>query len=258
MVRFSVCGTNFAAANPFSNVHEGTLERSTRGIERIPLTYDVEPDVPVEAYLLRHTKERKTLPNGESIGIVLFHSSGPNNLNVEGSIDAAQEASIGAQLAERGYTVICPRCFIYRPDFDGHNPRAHHLERVEEMLEKHPQWKGMGRMIWDGIRAVDVLVEHCRMHVGRIGAIGHSLGAKEVLFTMAFDSRIAAGVFCDGGIGVSFSNWEDEWYLGAEIFNEFCHDNHEILALIAPRAFLITGGKYDHDGAWPYMEHGHI
>jgi len=127
------------------------------------------------------------------------------------------------------------------------------MERVKEMSQKHPQWKGMARMIWDGIRAVDVLIDY-GMHAGRVGAIGHSLGAKEVLFTMAFDSRIAAGVFSDGGIGVSFSNWEDEWYLGSQIYTKFSRDNHEVLAFIAPRAFLITGGKYDNDGAWPYVE----
>ena len=61
---------------------------------------------------------------------------------------------------------------------------------------------------------------------------------------------------CEGGIGLSFSNWDAEWYLGKQIHRPgFHHDHHELLALVAPRAFLLIGGE-SADGAqsWPYME----
>jgi dienelactone hydrolase len=228
-------------------------KESSAGIERIHLSYKVEKNVTVRAYLLRHQRKQKRFEE-KPLGVVLFHASGPNTIDVEGSIDARQHNSIGAKLAEQGYTVICPRCFIYRSDFDGEKPRDHHTTQVKEMQRKHPKWKGMARMIWDGMRAVDVLIKEYHVAADRIGAVGHSLGAKQVLFTMAFDKRIAAGVFSDGGIGISFSNWEDEWYLGPKIYQSSKRDNHEILALIAPRAFLLVGGKVDHDGAWPFIE----
>src|SRR5207253_6601076 len=138
-------------------VKEGTKQCSA-GIERVHLSYDVEKDVPVEGYLIRHETRKKTFA-GRQIGVVLFHASGPNTINVEGSIDPGQETGIGAQLAEQGYTVICPRCFIYRPDFDGRNPRDHHAQQVNYMRQNHPKWKGMARMIWDAMRAVDVLTK---------------------------------------------------------------------------------------------------
>ena len=61
---------------------------------------------------------------------------------------------------------------------------------------------------------------------------------------------------CEGGVGLSFSNWDADWYLGAQIRDPgFHHDNHEVLALAAPRPVLIIGGE-SADGArsWPYLE----
>jgi cephalosporin-C deacetylase-like acetyl esterase len=39
----------------------------------------------------------------------------------------------------------------------------------------------------------------------RIGAAGHSLGAKETLYLAAFDERIQAAVASDAGIGLTLS-----------------------------------------------------
>ena len=170
-------------------------------------------------------------------------------------LDPSEELGIAAHLAELGFTVICPRCFIYGRDFDGSNPQAHHAEQIDLMRERHPKWKGMARMIVDGRRAVDVLVNYLGVHRERVGAIGHSLGAKQVLYLMAFDERVAAGVFSDGGIGLSFSNWDAVWYLGPTIRNpESLLENHQVLAMIAPRSFLLVGGEFDHDGAWPFID----
>jgi pimeloyl-ACP methyl ester carboxylesterase len=90
----------------------------------------------------------------------------------------------------------------------------------------------------------------------RLGSIGHSLGGKEALYHAAFDERIRAAVSCEGGVGLSFSNWDADWYLGKQIrAAEFKHDQHEVIALIAPRAFLlIGGGSADGAQSWPYIE----
>ena len=82
------------------------------------------------------------------------------------------------------------------------------------------------------------------MNKKRIGCLGHSLGGKEVLYAMAFDERYQAGVSSEGGIGLRFSNWNDAWYLGKPIDQpNFRRENHEVLALIAPRAFLLLAGN---------------
>jgi hypothetical protein len=109
----------------------------------------------------------------------------------------------------------------------------------------------MAKMLYDGRRALDVLAAMPEVDPQRLGAAGHSLGAKEALYLAAFDQRVKAAVASEGGIGVEFSNWDAPWYLGTRPVG---HDHHELLALVAPRAFLLIGGQ-SADGArsWPFI-----
>jgi hypothetical protein len=117
----------------------------------------------------------------------------------------------------------------------------------------------MATMLADGMRAVDVLASLLEVDAERIGAIGHSLGAKEVLYLMAFDDRVQVGVASEGGVGLKSTNWDAPWYLGDVIDSkDFHHDHHELLALAAPRPLLIVGGESgpgasDGDRTWPYI-----
>jgi hypothetical protein len=114
----------------------------------------------------------------------------------------------------------------------------------------------MARMLLDAQVAVDLLADRDDVDPKRIGAVGHSLGAKEVLYLAALDERIRATVSSEGGIGTRFSNWDASWYLGEAIKDaKFDHEHHELLALAAPRAFLLIGGD-SADGArsWPFIE----
>jgi hypothetical protein len=109
-------------------------------------------------------------------------------------------------------------------------------------------------MLWDAQRAVDMLTALPQVDATRLGVIGNSLGAKEALYLAAFDERIKAGVFSEGGIGVTFSNWDASWYLGPTVLKPPRRDHHELLALIAPRPFLVVGGESaDGDRSWPYV-----
>jgi hypothetical protein len=90
----------------------------------------------------------------------------------------------------------------------------------------------------------------------RIGIFGHSLGAKEVLYVAAFDERVKCAVSSEGGVGLKFSNWDAVWYLGPESKQPgFNRENHELLALTAPRAFLLlAGNSADSDKSWAFIE----
>ncbi len=112
----------------------------------------------------------------------------------------------------------------------------------------------MAKMLFDAQRAVDVLLSQDETDPGRIGATGHSLGAKEVLYLGAFDDRVRVIVSNEGGIGIDFSNWDAIWYLGKEI-HEFGHQQHEVLSLAAPKPFLLIGGESaDGEKSVPYIE----
>jgi hypothetical protein len=62
-------------------------------------------------------------------------------------------------------------------------------------------------------------------------------------------------VSSEGGIGTTMSNWDAEWYLGKDIRQPgFTREHHELLALIAPRPFLLVGGdSADGAASWPWI-----
>jgi hypothetical protein len=126
---------------------------------------------------------------------------------------------------------------------------------VDWLPRRHRSVTGLAKMLFDAVRGVDVLRAQPDVDPGRIGAIGHSLGAKEVLYLAAFDERVRAAVLSEGGIGLTYSNWDAPWYLGAAIRRPgFGLDHGQVLALCAPRAFLLIGGdSADGDRSWPYI-----
>jgi len=116
----------------------------------------------------------------------------------------------------------------------------------------------MRQMLWDGQAALDLLGSLPEVDPGRLGAIGHSLGSKETLYLAAFDPRVKAAVFSEGGIGMASTNWEADWYLGPQVKRGFAHDHHELLALCAPNPVLIIGGdSADGKISEPYVAAAH-
>jgi hypothetical protein len=159
--------------------------------------------------------------------------------------------AFGLNLARRGFVTLCPRNFLWPED-----RRIDIPPQLACFQRRHPESKGMAKMLFDALVAVDLLASLPEVEPRRIGAIGHSLGAKEVLYLAALDERIRASVSSEGGVGLSFTNWHDPWYLGEGVRRgEIEGDHHELLALAAPRPFLLIGGD-SADGArsWPYIE----
>ena len=188
---------------------------------------------------------------GKFPAMVVFHPSTP--LQARGVAGLAPEYDAekwqGVQLVRRGYVVWCPRNYIETAGADW----AGNAARV---VARHPTWTGMTRMVWDAIRAADFLESLPNVDRKRIGCFGHSLGGKEVPYAMAFDERYRAGVASEGGIGLKFSNWDAPWYLGAKLKQPGCDlENHQVLALIAPRAFLLLAGdSADDNRSWAFIQ----
>jgi hypothetical protein len=205
------------------------------------IAFETEPGIAVDAYLLMPAQPRGRLP-----GVVVFHSTVDYTIRQGAGLEGPLEAAWGLRLAQRGFVVLCPRCFLW----DG-PPPPNYAERVEQHKARHPEARGIAKMLFDAQTSLDLLASLPEVDPARLGAAGHSLGAKETLYLAAFDDRIKAAVSSEGGIGTKFSNWDAPWYLGP---GELGREHHELLGFIAPRAFLLIGGN-SADGArsWPFV-----
>jgi dienelactone hydrolase len=219
------------------------------GLTRQLVQYESEPGLKVEGYLLRPTDIR---PAEQRAALVALHATTADTIDRIAGLTGDPTRQLGLQLAQRGFVVFCPRCFLWQngTDFE---------QAVANFRQRHPETLGMHKMLHDASRAVDVLESLTYVDRQRIGAVGHSLGAKETLYLAAFDPRIKAAVASEGGLRLQSTNWDAPWYLGPRIHEAgFARDHHELLALIAPRPFLILAGESgrgaaDSDLNWPYL-----
>lgn len=216
------------------------------GVIRQLIRYEAEPGLPVEGYLLR-----PETPGTGRPGAVVLHSTTESTIRQPAGFEGPADKHIGLHLARRGYVAVCPPCFLWQ-----YRTGSKYETAVNWLHERHPRVTGMAKMLFDAVRAVDLLASQRDVDPKRLGTIGHSLGAKEALYLAAFDERIRAAVSSEGGIGLSYSNWDAPWYLGAAIHEPgFALDHGQVLALAAPRAFLLLGGESaDGDWSWPYIE----
>lgn len=212
--------------------------------------YNAEVGVRVEGYLLAPAaasgRDRRA-------GVVAMHQTSSLTIDLAAGVNGPDEQQVGLKLARRGLVAFCPRCFLWQ-DADNF------LEAMARFKKRHPEALCMHKMLWDAMRGVDLLESLPQVDASRIGAAGHSLGAIESLYLAAFDERVKATVASEAGMDFSFTNWHDPWFLGPAIRSpDFKLNHHQLLALTAPRAFLLLAGESgrhaaDGDRSWPFIE----
>lgn len=219
------------------------------GLTRKLIRYENEPGQFLEAYLLQPLISS---PQVRRPGLVALHATTSDTIEPIAGVKGTDAEQLGLKLARQGFVVICPRNFLWE--------NAKSLDdAVSQFRQRHPETLGMHKMLYDAQRATDLLAALPDVDPDRLGAIGHSLGAKEVLYLTAFDDRVRAAVFSEGGLAYDSTNWNASWYLGPAIYgDDFPRNNHELVALIAPRPFLVLGGETgrgaaDGDRSWPYL-----
>ena len=218
-------------ANPNTPELKVLKEDRPEKLIRQLVEYESEPGITVQGYLIKPQNVYDPLP-----GIVALHSSNDTRMIYIAGVEKGEDGAFGYELARQGYIVFCPMCFLW-------NSRGNrtHEEQTRLFQTRHPNSKGMAKMLFDASRAVDILENMEEVDPKRIGAVGHSLGAKEAFYLGAFDERVKVIVSNEGGIGIDFSNWDAAWYLGEEI-HKVGYKHHEVLSLLAPKSFLIIGG----------------
>ncbi len=126
-------------------------------------------------------------------------------------------------------------------------------------------WGAIAVWSWSVSRVVDALVVSPWVDGSRIGAFGHSRRGKTALWAAANDARISLVVAHQSGLAGAApsrsAQGETMQFINALFPHWFCGnykrfigrearlpvDQHELLALLAPRAVLITDGD---DDAW--------
>ena len=186
-------------------------------------------------------------------GVVVLHPTSSLTIDLVAGVNGPEEQQVGLKLARRGLVVFCPRCFLWQD-------AGNFLEAMARFKQRHPETLCMHKMLWDAMRGVDLLESLPQVDASRIGAVGHSLGAIESLYLAAFDERVRVTVASEAGLDFSFTNWHDPWFLGPAIRSpDFKLNHHQLLALTAPRAFLVLAGESgrhaaDGDRSWPFIE----
>ncbi len=226
---------------------------------RREITYTAELGARVPAYLLIP----KSVLDGKSRATGVLAAMPTNN--VEGNRPVVglgvpgtkPGRNYGEELAQRGHVVIVPpypHLGDYKPDLAGLGYAS-----------------GTMKAIWDNIRALDVLAATPGVSPNGFGAIGHSLGGHNSIFTAVFDERIKAVVsscgfdsFLDYYAGKpevwrAGQGWTQMRYMPALAryagrLNEIPFDFHELIGALAPRAFLALAPKRDSNFHWQSVD----
>lgn len=202
-----------------------------------------EPGARVPAYLLvpkAALSSTKQFP-----GVLVLHQTHALGQKVVVGLGNSTNDEYGVELVRRGYVVLAPPYPLlanYQPD-----------------LKKLGYESGTMKAIWDNLRGLDLLESLPFAKRGGFGAIGHSLGGHNAIYTAAFDERIKVIVsscgfdsyrdYKDGNI----TGWTSERYmpkLKSYAPDNYPFDFHEIIGALAPRAVLVNAPLGDTNFKW--------
>ncbi|MBD2864899.1 alpha/beta hydrolase family protein [Paenibacillus oceani] len=163
------------------------------------------------------------------------------------------DIAMALQLVRRGYAVVSADAYhltyrefeLERRDFS----RWRHA--ADSLLQDHPEWTGIGKLIADTQLLVDLLCADSRVDHDRIGIAGHSLGGKMALYTGCLDHRIKAMLCSDFGLEWDRSNWNEPWYWGDKLdaLKAADMDHAELMRLGGMKPFVLIAGLYDNEDA---------
>ena len=212
------------------------------------ITYASEPGSRVPAYLCI-PKAVLEARGKRAAGVLCLH--GTDNVVGHGvvvGLGGKPNRQYASELAERGYVTLSPNYPLlakYQPDL------------------KTLGWEsGTLKAVWDNMRGLDLLDSLPYVKPGKYGAIGHSLGGHNSVYTAVFDDRIKAVVSSCGldsyldYYGGNEQHWlpEKGWTQTRYIprlrdyrghLADIPFDFHEMVGALAPRNVLIIAPLKD-------------
>lgn len=185
-------------------------------------------------------------------------------------IDATREKKSefwpAEQIIERGYATAAFLNSDLDPDkFDNFKDGVHGIFDDKNTPRAADAWGTIAAWAWGASRVMDYLETDVDIDQKRVAVIGHSRGGKTALWAGAEDERFSFVISNESGstgaalsrgkvgehiadINKNFPHWFNENY---KKFNgregELPVDQHELLALIAPRLLYVASAS---DDAW--------
>ncbi|NLC43642.1 MAG: acetylxylan esterase, partial [Clostridiales bacterium] len=100
-------------------------------------------------------------------------------------IEDEKNIQFGLHLVRQGYVVVCTEAFPFNtvPEPVNNCGFAWWQAAADKIKNDHPNWTGIGKLIWDTRRAVDLLLSQNNIDENRIVIMGHSLGGKMAFCT---------------------------------------------------------------------------
>ena len=215
------------------------------------VNYTSEPGSRVPAYLL--IPKRALTGTGKFPAVLALHQTHAAGQKVVVGLGESSNDEYGVALAKRGFVVLAPPYTMlanYWPDVKALGYQS-----------------GTMKAVWDNMRGLDYLSTLPFVKTNAFGAIGHSLGGHNGIFTAVLDERIQVVVsscgldsFLDyaGGdpnVWKTERGWCQQRYMPrlldyAGKLESIPFDFHELIGALAPRACLISAPVGDNNFKW--------
>lgn len=217
--------------------------------KRLLLSYATEPGSRVPAYLCIPTSA--TAEHPAPAVLCLHPTDNINGHKVVVGLGGKEHRQYAAELAERGYVTLAPS--------------------YVQLAQYQPDWKALGyqsgtaKAIWDNMRGLDYLDSLPYVKKGAYGAIGHSLGGHNSIYTAVLDPRIKVVVsscgfdsFVDYYKG-NITGWTQDRYM-PKMKDYLGHpqdvpfDFYELIAALAPRPVFVNAPLRDKNFQWQSVD----